>query len=263
MGYAASSLAFSRKLHYVQGAMKTRSTTGQQWRLIQDGPRSGSENMAVDEELLRAAEDGDEVPTLRLYAWRPAAVSLGRFQDERTAVREDACRRLGIDIVRRATGGRAVLHDDELTYGIVARTGNRLFPQDVLGAYKVIANGLLRGLANLGIPAEMVGRSCANRGMVRTKNAAPACFSSPSWYEILVNGKKIIGSAQRRLPHAFLQHGSVLIGYDAAREAAVIPGGSGGRVTCITEQLNRPVPLEDVRAAFVEGFRDALGLDYR
>lgn len=242
--------------------MTSPTLTRQQWRLIEDGPRSAAENMAIDEALLAGAANAPHLPTLRFYSWSPAAVSLGRFQRRETAVRGDICRELGIDIIRRVTGGRAVLHDRELTYSIVSPVDNPLFPADVLGTYRVIACGLLRGLAKLGIKAEMVGRSCANRALVRTKSAAPSCFSSPSWYEILVNGKKIIGSAQRRLPRAFLQHGSILIGYDAEREAAVIPGGSGGRVTCVTTELGRDVTHAEARKAFIEGFREALGVEF-
>ena len=96
---------------------------------------------------------------------------------------------------------------------------------------------LLQGLKNLGIPAEMVSRSHRHAGLVKKGAKDPACFSSPSWYEILVHGRKIIGSAQRRLSNAFLQHGSILMDYDAALEAEVIPGGSGDVVTSINREL--------------------------
>ncbi len=110
-----------------------------------------------------------------------------------------------------------------------------LFPTNVHGTYKIIAAGLLQGLRNLGIPAEMVSRSSRHAVLVKKDTKDPACFSSPSWYEILVHDRKIIGSAQRRLSGAFLQHGSILIGYDPALEAEVIPGGgSGDVVTSIT-----------------------------
>ena len=230
------------------------------WRFLDSAPASGHENMALDEMLLSLAAAGEAAPTLRFYTWDPPAVSLGRFQNIETSVNIEACRRNGIDIVRRITGGRAVLHNHELTYGIVSRTNNPLFPDGVLGAYKVIASGLLTGLKNLGINAEMVSRSGRHASLVKKDPKDPSCFSSPSWYEILVSGKKIIGSAQRRAPNAFLQHGSILIGYDPALEADIIPGkGARDGVTCIRNELRRDVSLEEVKQAFLEGFSEALG----
>ena len=231
------------------------------WRLLDSGPNIGAYNMAVDEELLARAQAGETTPTLRLYTWDPPTVSIGRFQKIGTAVDVEACRRRGIDIVRRVTGGRAVLHHQELTYSIIARTDVPLFPTNVHGTYKIIAAGLLQGLRNLDIPAEMVSRSSRHAVLVKKDTKDPACFSSPSWYEILVHNRKIIGSAQRRLSGAFLQHGSILIGYDPALEAEVIPGvGSGDVVTSITRELGRDVPLADVKQAFIKGFSEALGI---
>ncbi len=231
------------------------------WRLLDSGPNIGAYNMAVDEELLARAQAGETTPTLRLYTWVPPTVSIGRFQKIGTAVDVEACRRRGIDIVRRITGGRAVLHNQELTYSIIARTDVPLFPTNVHGTYKIIAAGLLQGLSNLGIPAEMVSRSSRHAALVKKDTKDAACFSSPSWYEILVHGRKIIGSAQRRLSGAFLQHGSILIGYDPALEAEVIPGGgSGDVVTSITRELGGVVSLTEMKQAFVKGFAETLGI---
>jgi lipoate-protein ligase A len=231
------------------------------WRFLDNGPATAAENMAKDEELLRAAGKAGTLPVLRFYTWSPPAVSLGRFQESEQAVNAEACRRRGFDIVRRITGGRAVLHHNELTYSVVSRSDNPLFPSNVLGTYKVIAAGLLAGLRNLGIDAEMVSRSNRHAHLVKKGSKDPACFSSPSWYEIVVNNKKIIGSAQRRLSGAFLQHGSILIGFDPVLEAEVIPGsGAGGCVTCIEQELRRTVSFDEVKQAFLDGFSHALGI---
>jgi lipoate-protein ligase A len=233
------------------------------WRLIDSGPNLGVYNMAVDEELLARAQAGEKVPVLRFFTWDPAAVSIGRFQKIEDAVNADACERHGIDIVRRITGGRAVLHYRELTYSIIARTDDPLFPANVLGTYKLIAAGLLQGLKNFGIPAGMVSRSNRYAALVKKKAKDPACFSSPSWYEILVHGRKIIGSAQRRLSGAFLQHGSILMDYDPALEAEVIPGGGNNDVvTSIRQELGRDVSLEEAKFGFVKGFSEALAIDF-
>ena len=233
------------------------------WRFLDSGKNLGAYNMAVDEELLARAQAGEAMPMLRLYSWDPPAVSLGRFQKIENSVNTESCTRHGIDIVRRITGGRAVLHHNELTYSIIARTDTPLFPSNVLGTYKVIASCLLAGLKNLGIDAEMVSRANRHAHLVKKGSKDPACFSSPSWYEILARGRKIIGSAQRRLSSAFLQHGSILMDYDPALEAEVIPGGCPGDVvTSVNRELGRSIPLEEVKQAFVTGFSETLGIEF-
>lgn len=233
------------------------------WRYIDSGPGTASENMRIDEDLLEQARQPGAVPVLRFYTWEPPAVSLGRFQRLDSAVHADACAKRGFDIVRRITGGRAVLHNRELTYSVISADRNPLFPPDVIGTYKVIAAGLLAGFRNLGIPAEMVTRSGRHAGLVEKNARDAACFSSPSWYEIVVAGRKIAGSAQRRAAGAFLQHGSLLISHDPALEAEVIPGGSGSdRVTSVEQELGRQVSYEEVKRAFREGFAAALGITF-
>jgi len=255
-------LAISPEVYYRFLIMPAVAHITQVWRLLDSGPSSGAENMRIDERLLREASDGEIVPTLRFYTWDPPAVSLGRFQEERTAVNAEACKRLGVGIVRRTTGGRAVLHHRELTYSIVSRTDNPLFPKSVLGAYKVIATGLQACLLNLGIQADIVSRPSRHAVSSPRHPKDPACFSSPSWYEIVADNRKIVGSAQRRLPGAFLQHGSILIDHDPVFEAELIPGGSRGRAAGIAHVLGRSVSPEEVVKAFTNGFSDALGIRF-
>ncbi len=233
------------------------------WKLLDTGAGFGAVNMAIDEALLARAQAGGELPVLRFYTWEPSAVSLGRFQKIEDAVDVDACRRRNIDIVRRVTGGRAVLHYHELTYSIVARADDPLFSPTVLGTYKVIAQGLRAGLAHLGISAELVSRSGRHASRVEKSPKDPACFASPSWYELLVAGRKIVGSAQRRMRGAFLQHGSILIDLDQDLEAEVFPGSrTKDHVTSIRGELGRDVPLGEIREAFVKGFSEALGVEF-
>ncbi len=233
------------------------------WRYLDSGPARGAANMAMDERLLSEAVRGGVPPMLRFYGWSPPAVSLGRFQDESTAVDAGACARQGIDIVRRITGGRAVLHDRELTYSVISPQGSGLFPNDVLGTYKVIAAGLLAGLRNLGVQAEMVSRPERPGKPMKRSGKEAACFASPSWYEITVSGRKIVGSAQRRVAGAFLQHGSVLIDYDPQFEASVIRGGgTPNAVTSIRHEVGRDITIDEIKKAFQAGFRDALGISF-
>ena len=200
------------------------------WKYLDSGANTAAYNMAVDEELLARAQAGEGRPVLRLYAWNPPAVSIGRFQDMGTARRQRrACRQLGFDIVRNGSPeGGPVLHRHELTYSVVARTDHPLFPGDVLGTYKVIAAGLVAGLRARGLPAETVSRGGRHSSLVHPASRDPACFSSPSRYEILVRDRKIAGSAQRRVSGAFLQHGSILLDYDPVLEAKVIRGARTG-----------------------------------
>ena len=233
------------------------------WRYLDSGPAPGAKNMAMDEKLLAEAARGGALPVLRFYTWDPPAVSLGRFQDEASSVDLAACRKHGIDIVRRITGGRSVLHDQELTYSIIARADDPQFPNDILGTYKVIAQGLLAGLRGLGVDAELVQRSGRHAEKVRPYARDPACFSSPSWFELVARGRKIAGSAQRRVSGAFLQQGSVLIDYDPDLEAAVIPGGGqAGVITCIREELGRAVSVDEVKRALLGGFAEAFGIAF-
>ncbi len=233
------------------------------WRLIDTGSRSGAYNMATDEELLARAQAGEKAPVLRLYTWDPPAVSVGRFQNLQQSVNSDACRKHGFDIVRRVTGGRAVLHRRELTYSIIARTDDPLFPAGVSGTYQVIATGLVAGLRHLGLTPEIVSRTSRHAGLVTKKPKDASCFSSPSWYELVVKGRKIVGSAQRREKGAFLQHGSILLDHDPRLEAEVIAGGyNGDRVTCILRELQRLPPLDEIRHALLTGFREAFGISF-
>jgi lipoate-protein ligase A len=233
------------------------------WKLLRTGTGTGAYNMALDEELLARSQAGERLPVLRFYEWSPPAISLGRFQKVEASVDTAACRKYGIDIVRRITGGRAVLHHRELSYSIIARIDNPLFPSGVLGTYKVIASCLVAGLRTLGIPAEIVMRGGAHASLVEKHAKNPACFSSPSWYEITVKGKKIIGSAQRRQSCAFLQHGSIFLDFESDLAAEVIPGSSiSDTATSIKRELARDVPLEDVIQAFIYGFNKELGIDF-
>jgi len=173
-------------------------------RVIRDGALPGAENMARDTALLARQRPGDP-PLLRLYRWSPPAVSLGYNQRAEDFARERT-EALGYDLVRRPTGGRAILHAEELTYAVVGASPSDLFGDNLHTSYARINEALLAFLADLGIAAEIsAGESRAEaRGLV--------CFDSAGLHEVRVEGRKLIGSAQRRFPGVFLQHGSILVG---------------------------------------------------
>jgi lipoate-protein ligase A len=188
------------------------------WRLLLDGAASGAWNMAVDEALLLCAPE-TSAPVLRFYSWNPLCLSLGRFQKWQF---EDA-EPLPFDVVRRPTGGRAVWHQYEVTYSIVLHEG--LLPceaSSVVGSYRWLSEGFLRGLQALGVRAEIA--SGAERTGVKpiakepsTRLAAETnCFDAATRADFVVDGRKLLGAAQCRHGGALLQHGSLLLDIDEA-----------------------------------------------
>jgi len=173
-------------------------------RVFQDGASTGSVNMARDAELLAGHMPGDD-PILRVYRWEPAAVTIGYNQDF-TDFDESAIGAAGYDLVRRPTGGRAILHADELTYAVIGTSPDPIFGASLHDTYLKINQALLSFLAELGIAADI------SSGESREEARGLVCFRSAGRHEISVAGRKIIGSAQRRTAGVFLQHGSILTG---------------------------------------------------
>ena len=176
------------------------------WRFIDTPPAPGAWNMAVDEALMEGVRAGDE-PALRFYRWEPACLSLGRNQPAAGEYDADEIRARGIDVVRRPTGGRAVLHSRELTYSVVMPDGRLGAPRE---AYAAINRGLVAGLRDLGVE---VGLSAGGEGRAPVPSLAP-CFREPAVGEVVAGGRKLVGSAQYREGGVTLQHGSLLLADD-------------------------------------------------
>ena len=177
-----------------------------QWRLILEPPLTGRENMEKDLELMGDVSMGDSPPVLRLYRWSPPAISLGYFQDQEEVVDLKACREAGIDVVRRPTGGRAVLHDHELTYSIIVPEVHPFINNGgVMDAYRAISRGIVAAFNLLNITASLTPEAEGQGGL-----APGSCFDTPSAYEIKVEGKKVVGSAQLRRDGIVLQHGAII-----------------------------------------------------
>ena len=179
------------------------------WRFIHTGRRSPAENMAIDEAVLTAHSEGKVPPTVRFYGWNPPSLSIGFFQKAAEVQMSELTDR-GIGFVRRATGGRAVLHDQELTYSMIVSEDYPDMPRSVTEAYRVLSEGLRLGFENLGLHAEMVNLAVEEDKEKYRSEGSAACFDSPSWYELVVEGRKIAGSAQTRAKGVILQHGSIL-----------------------------------------------------
>jgi len=235
------------------------------WRLLVHGAATGAENMAVDEAISRAVAEGLAPPTLRFYAWEPPCISLGRHQSL-NALDIDRCRALGAGIVRRPTGGRAILHTDELTYSLVAPPDHPLLSGMVLESYLRVSAGLVAGLARLGIRAEPAP------GVSRPgPDVSAACFEVPSAYEIVADGRKLLGSAQSRRAKVVLQHGSLPLRGDLTRlvECLALPSATEREAlrrsltehAATVEQLTgRQVSYEEAVEAMIAGLTSALEL---
>ena len=236
---------------------KTPGSGGAPWRLIVDESDDGAWNMAVDEAILEAYESAAQKPnpTLRLYGWRPPTLSLGRSQ--RAAQVHDArvLAALGIGLVRRPTGGVAVLHEFERTYAVVGALGVSPFCGGAIATYRTIAEALRRGLTRLGVEAVPVE---PRRGAPRDSPAA--CFESVGAWELMANGRKLVGSAQARRRGAFLQHGSIPWRSDASRLATVL--GAPVDATRFIDLEGATGGVVDPNAldrACVAGFEDVFG----
>jgi len=236
-----------------------------QWRLLCDEPLSGAQNMARDEAILEAVSAGEQPPTLRLYAWQPWCLSLGygqRYAD----VDESAVQRRGWQVVRRPTGGRAILHAHELTYSLALPIGHPLALGDVVESYRLISQGLMMALQVLGLQPH----SDKNPHMPSTLSAV--CFEVPSHYEITVQGRKLIGSAQLRRKEGILQHGALPLSgdlgdicqalrYEDEAERQTAAALVRQHALSLHEALGQPLDWASVAEAFAEGFRCAFDLE--
>ena len=221
--------------------------------LIEASPATGWWNMALDETLLAAATQG-AAPSLRLYGWDGAWLSLGYAQRfDATAL--DACRAVGVEVVRRVTGGRAVLHGADLTYAIAAPEA--LLPGGLEESYRALSDALLAALRTLGIEAER-----APGGRARPAERADFdCFAEAATDELCVGGRKLAGSAQRRAGGALLQHGSIRLADDPPAAARI--AGTGRGATSLAGLGCDPVAARDaLLTALPRALAERLGLPW-
>ena len=231
------------------------------WQLmVEPEPLPGSWNMAVDERLYSLAGGSPSAGTfLRFYRWQRPTASLGYSQDASKVVDVEYCRSHGIDIVRRMTGGKLVLHDREVTYS-VASADTVIFTDTLRESYRLISQALLKGLALMGLSARLAESSPP----AYIRGTMP-CFAFPARDEIEIAGRKIIGSAQKRTGALFLQHGSIPLEKDEALLAAVSRPGETAEslgMTSLSEALGRPVDFDAAVGFLVQGFADRFGIAF-
>ena len=216
----------------------------EQWRLLQTGFNTAFSNMAIDRAILVANSKGTVPPTVRFYGWIPPAISIGYFQSLADEVDISSCESLGVDYVRRITGGGAVFHDKELTYSIVIPEAHPAIPKNILKSYGRICNAIIQGLTNLGI----------------SSTYAPI-------NDILVDGKKISGNAQTRKERTVLQHGTILLDVDVDTMFSLLKVPNEKikdkliqdvkqRMTSIHHILGKKIRFEEVAEALKVGFEE-------
>lgn|SRR3989338_786936 len=212
-----------------------------EFRFIQDGFNPAAQNMALDEAVMKNCVAYGK-PTLRFYRWKPSAVSIGYFQSLEQEVDTAKCRELGVDVVRRSTGGGAVFHDAELTYSFVCPVDAALTPKNILDSYRHICGGLIHGFRELGLMAAFVPLN-----------------------DLVVNGKKVSGNAQTRREKTLLQHGTILIDVDVDKMFSLLKvpnekirdkliSDVKQRVTSINREAGKAYAYDEVAQAMKKGF---------
>lgn len=239
----------------------------EKWYFVDSGYGTPAFNMAMDELLLDWHSQGKIPPVLRFYGWKPAGISVGYFQKVNGKIDVKSAENYGIELVRRQTGGRAVLHDQELTYSVLVSEDHPAMPRSVKDAYMVISRGLLEGFKELDVQAEF----SIPEGKLQTTDSA-VCFEEPSWYELIVEGKKAAGSAQTRKKGVILQHGSIPLDVDEIKlfDLFIYPNERvkerarrtfGDKAVAINEVAKQTYTFDDARKAFKIGFERGLGIE--
>lgn len=245
------------------------------WRLVITPPLDGYLNMAVDELLLEEAKKGERPPTLRFYQWEGDWVSFGYFQTLWKALNLEEAEKRGVRSVRRQTGGRAVLHSEDLTYAVVAGDAQKEgLGSSLKETYRQIACALTSGFTRLGLP---VAFSFEGKKSGRlSANGPAACFLTLSDYEISAGGKKLVGSAQRREGSSFLQHGSIPLtsrnrelaervlsrAVRSAQPDTDAGLGFSSRYATVEEVAGGKIPVGTLTAALREGFGEVFGVEF-
>ncbi len=251
---------------------ETKNVEKENWYYIDSGNCEPAINMAMDEALLTWHSEGKIPPVIRFYGWNPATLSIGYFQKVEKEINLDAVKKYGLGFVRRPTGGRGVLHDQELTYSVIVSEAHKDMPQSVTEAYRVISEGIKEGFQGLGLDAYFaVPKTEEEREGLKNPRSA-VCFDAPSWYELVVEGRKVAGSAQTRQKGVILQHGSILLDLDEDKLFDLFKYSSDRlrermqtafkkKAVAVNALLDVPVTIEDAKIAFKKGFEDGLNVN--
>lgn len=244
------------------------------WNFINTGSNDPYYNMAFDEALLNFVSRGEIDPVIRFYTWNPATLSVGYFQRLTKEIDTAKVKALGYGLIRRQTGGRGVLHDKELTYSVIVPESHPNMPSTITEAYRVISEGLLEGFKLLGFDAYFaIPRSEEEREKLKQPRSA-VCFDAPSWYELVVEGRKIAGSAQVRQKGVILQHGSLLQDVDIDelfdlfifkndRLKDKMKQAFVDKAVAINDIAERHISIAEMESAFEAGFKTGLDIEFK
>lgn len=244
------------------------------WNFINSGSHDPFYNMAMDEALLNFVSRGEIDPVIRFYTWDPATLSIGYFQRLKKEIDIEKVKEKGYGLVRRQTGGRGVLHDKELTYSVIVPESHPNMPKTVTEAYRVISQGLLEGFKLLGFDAYFaVPKSKEEREKLKQPRSS-VCFDAPSWYELVVEGRKIAGSAQTRQKGVILQHGSILKDIDIDdlfdmfifkndRLKDKMKHAFVDKAVAINDISDKTISIEEMEVAFEKGFQKGLNINFK
>ncbi|MEZ7170961.1 biotin/lipoate A/B protein ligase family protein [Sporosarcina sp. OR05] len=241
------------------------------WHFINSGKCSPSYNMALDEALMEWHSQGEIGPVLRFYEWEPATLSIGYFQRVEKEIDMAAVEAHQLGFVRRPTGGRGVLHEHELTYSVIVTEEYPNMPETVTEAYRVISGGLLEGFRNLGLNAEFSVPETKKQSDDLKRPKSAVCFDAPSWYELVVEGKKVAGSAQTRQKGVILQHGAILLSLDEEKLVSLFKFDSEesrkrmleslpNKAVAIDRLTDKEISIDACIDAFSKGFEKALSI---
>lgn len=241
----------------------------EKWRIIRCCENNGRMNMAIDEAIMTAYKEHKVPPTLRFYTWSPATITIGYFQKMQDEIDLKLCGEKNIDYVRRLTGGRAVLHDNELTYSLIVDENHSLMNGGITASYKFISEGLAIGLAYSGITTDPLSRG----ERIGRDNLSSACFNAHSFYEVSINNKKVIGSAQTRKDGVLLQHGSIIINFDVEKLFSVIKISdeklkerlikfTSNKASGIENETSVKVNLKNLEECIIKGISNHFGVGF-
>lgn len=241
------------------------------WNFIDSKECSPAFNMALDEALLQWHGEGRIPPTVRFYEWNPPTLSIGYFQKANKEINLTAVKEKNIGFVRRPTGGRGVLHEHELTYSVIVSENHPSMPRAVTEAYRVISEGILKGFQKLGLEAYFaVPGTEAEKAALKSPRSA-VCFDAPSWYELVVEGRKVAGSAQTRQKNVILQHGSILLDLDEEKLFSLfnypnervkerMMKAFRNKAVAINDISKRKIAMSEAKEAFRDGFEEGLNI---
>ncbi|PZJ61696.1 biotin/lipoate A/B protein ligase family protein [Staphylococcus aureus] len=244
------------------------------WNFINTGSKDPYYNMAMDEALLNFVSRGEIDPVIRFYTWNPATLSIGYFQRLQKEIDIDKVKEKGSGLVRRQTGGRGVLHDKELTYSVIVPESHPNMPSTVTEAYRVISQGLLEGFKNLGFDTYFAVPKTPEERQKLKQPRSSVCFDAPSWYELVVEGRKIAGSAQTRQKGVILQHGSILQDIDIdelfdmfiyknERLKLKMKEAFVEKAVAINDISDKHITISQMEEAFEKGFKRGLNIELK